>query len=100
MATIVDIEKYRKEIEAAKAAEWKRMGYTHSPAPTYEMKEGKKFVKIIEVGQGGFRHVHCFVDFEGNIYKPASFNKPAKGIRGNINNEKKPLLCGEYYKVR
>jgi hypothetical protein len=100
MVTIDDIEKYRKEIEAAKAAEWKRMGFTHAPAPTYEMKEGKKFVKIVEVGQNGWRCVHCFVDFEGNIYKPASFNRPAKHIRGNIKNDKKPLLAGEYYMVR
>ncbi len=97
MATTVDIEKYVKEIQAAKAAEWLRMGFTHAPAPTYEMHEGKKFVKIVEVGQGGFRCVHCFVDFEGNIYKPACFKRPAKHIRGNINNEKKPLLAGEFY---
>jgi hypothetical protein len=42
--------------------------------------------------------VHCFLDNEGNIYMAASWNKPAKGIRGNINNDKKPLLGRDYYK--
>lgn len=43
---------------------------------------GKKFIKI---SKGNM--VKVFVDYEGNIYKPASHATPAKGIRGTIYDE-------------
>ena len=41
--------------------------------------------------------VYCFVDFDGNIYKYADWNRPAKGIRGHINL---PQECCEKYSVK
>jgi hypothetical protein len=43
---------------------------------------GKKYIKI-----SNGRSVKVFVDYEGNIYKPASHASPAKGIRGTIYDE-------------
>lgn len=30
--------------------------------------------------------VYCFVDFEGNIYKAATWSSPAKHVRGHVDN--------------
>jgi hypothetical protein len=92
------ISEYVDEIQAAKKAEWKRLGYTFAPAPTYSFTTGKRFFKITEKSNGS-NSVHCFVEIEtGDIYKAAGFSAPAKGIRGNINDDKKPLLCGDFYR--
>jgi hypothetical protein len=46
------------------------------------VKPGKKFIKLVNSDS-----VFAFVEIEtGNIFKPASFAAPAKGIRGNINS--------------
>ena len=31
--------------------------------------------------------VYCFIDFEGNIYKAASWKTPAKGVRASVFDE-------------
>jgi len=93
MKTIND---YVQEIKEASDAEWKRLGYT-LPAPTFHVEQGSKYARIVctTFGSGS---AHCFVDAEGNIYKCASWKTPAKGIRGNINNDKKPLLGYQFYR--
>lgn len=51
---------------------------------TYITKAGTKFVKIVREGS-----VVAFIEkATGNIFKPASWQAPAKGIRGNIFSEK------------
>jgi hypothetical protein len=62
-------------------------------------KSGSKYIKLIENSLGSDR-VHCFLDTNGNIYKAESWRKPAKGIRGHIDNDKKPLLLGDYYNYK
>ena len=45
---------------------------------------GKKYLKVVSDGS-----VRFFVDAtNGNIYKPASYAAPAKGVRGNVLSEK------------
>lgn len=44
---------------------------------------GKKYLKVVSDGS-----VKFFVDGDGNIFKPASWAAPAKGIRGNLFSEK------------
>ena len=89
-------EDYVKEIKEASDAEWKRNGYTLAP-PEFSIMRGSKYIRIVRTTFGS-KSVHCFLDADGNIYKSASWKTPAKGIRGNINNEKKPLLGYDYYR--
>ena len=44
------------------------------------VKKGRKYYKVITDNS-----VHCFVDVKnGDVYKPASWNKPAKHVRYNL----------------
>lgn len=91
-------EDYLQEVQAAKDAEHNRLGYVF-PKSVFRLSKGKKFIKVIENAQGSDR-VHCFIDMQGNLYKSETWSRPAKGIRGNINNDKKPLLLGDFYRYR
>ena len=96
-------EDYLAEVKAASDAEWNRKGFT-LPAPVFSLECGRKFIRVVmaypqanNVQILGSRSVHCFLDNDGNIYKASSWKIPAKGIRGNINNDKKPLLGWQFY---
>ncbi len=56
-------------------------------APTYAVKSGSKFHKIVCVEKDGRQHVHSFVDASDNLYKAASWATPAKGVRYNLNTD-------------
>ena len=78
--------------------------YEMNMHPRFAYREGGKFYKIIE-GQGEAflktlrGSVFAFVDkVTGDIYKPAGYNAPAKGIRGNIFDDKVPLTARELYR--
>jgi hypothetical protein len=49
--------------------------------------KGRKYYKVVITSNNGQGQasVYCFIDKEGNIYKPATWKAPAKGIRGHIN---------------
>jgi hypothetical protein len=91
-------EDYLQEVQTAHHAMHDRLGYTF-PKSTFRLSYGSKYIKLIENSLGSDR-VHCFLDNEGNIYKAESWRKPAKGIRGHIDNDKKPLLLGDYYNYK
>lgn len=88
-------EDYLQEVKEASDADWTANKYT-LPAPTFHLEVGSKYIRVVRTTFGS-RSVHCFLDKEGNIYKASSWKIPAKGIRGNINNDKKPLRGWEYY---
>lgn len=91
-------EDYIKELTAYSDADWQHKGYNMEKKPVYTVMHGQKFDKVI-VETFGSKSVHCFIDrSNGDLYKPASWNARAKGVRGNINNAKKPFLCGEFYR--
>ena len=93
------IETYVAAIQTAQQVEWNALKYW-MPVPVYSIITGKRFHKVVRTSPpstGG--SAHCFVEIAtGDIYKPASWNAPAKGVRGNIQNEKRPLLCVDYYR--
>ena len=59
----------------------------------FAIEEGQKYYKIVngyvsEDGRIEQRGVHAFVDKKtGDIYKPASWRAPAKGVRFNVLND-------------
>jgi MoaA/NifB/PqqE/SkfB family radical SAM enzyme len=44
---------------------------------------GRKYIKLVEETYGQ-RSVYCFIDYDGNIYKAASWAAPAKHVRGSV----------------
>ena len=55
----------------------------YSMKKEFVVEEGKKYFKIIHVGNG--RSIHAFVDIQnGDLYKAASWKAPAKGVRFNL----------------
>jgi hypothetical protein len=44
---------------------------------------GRKYIRIVEESYGS-RSVYCFLDYDGNIYKSASWKTPAKHVRGSV----------------
>ena len=71
--------------------------WTIGGAPKFTKKIGEKFIKISSVAPGS-NSAFAFIDLNGNIYKPASFRVPAKGIRGNIYDENAPITSWEFYR--
>ena len=55
-------------------------------AEQYNYSLGGRYIKVFKEKDGKARSVFAFVDGDGNIYKPASWNAPAKGVRGRIEN--------------
>ena len=54
--------------------------YSYSREYNVTVKKGRKYFKVITENS-----VHCFVDVKnGNVYKPESYNKPAKHVRYNL----------------
>ena len=51
----------------------------------FYIESGRKYHKIIMETGDGSRSVHAFVDKKtGEVYKPASFKSPAKGVRFDL----------------
>ena len=89
-------EKFFKGCDEISGVAHERNGFTF-PRDKFEYKVGRRYIKVIQ----GYS-VHSFVDMKegsgyGNVLKAAGFNKPAKGARGNIFDEKNGLgRMGEY----
>ena len=63
----------------------------------FKIYEGRKYYKIVQQDYDTFQNrneyrdgsVHCFVDKKtGDVYKPASWNKPAKHVRYTFQDSK------------
>lgn len=92
--TIEQIQAYVNEIEVAIRKEYDEQ-YPNLEYPTFEIQSGSKYHRIV-IHQPQ-TSAYCFVDHFGNIYKCAGWKVPAKGIRGHILAEKKPLLGYQFY---
>ena len=64
----------------------------------YIYETGRKYLKVIKVDtDDDHRCVEAFIDRQtGDLYKPASWNKPAKGIRFNLLDKES---CEKLFKV-
>jgi len=57
----------------------------------YIYETGRKYFKVIKVEESFTSHtcVEAFIDRQtGDLYKPASYRKPAKGARYNLRDQK------------
>lgn len=62
-----------------------RFGSSQTPLKvSYEM--GTKYVKVIS-GPYGKQAIHAFIDFSGNIYRPATERMPKKPVLGSIYDD-------------
>ena len=46
-------------------------------------KVGSKYIRVWSNSRGS-RSAYCFIDYQGRIYKPATWKAPAKHARGSI----------------
>lgn len=93
------LDDYLNAIRKAQDEHWEQMKFT-IPKDEFSVTEGKRFWKIVSKGPGQqYGSVHCFVEREtGDIYKAATFNSPAKGVRGNITAKDRPVTLRDYYR--
>ena len=54
--------------------------YENGQYPSYEFTVGRKYIRVVSSGVAAY----CFLDHEGNIYKPDGWKRPARHIRGSI----------------
>lgn len=66
---------------------------------TFDYTKGQKFYKVWEYLCNKQKCIFCFIDENGNIYKPQGINNMAKGVRGNLDAFR-PLEIGQVYKRR
>jgi hypothetical protein len=73
---------FMEELDRGTNEYWKRARFTIGK-PVFSLStRGSKYFKITSDNS-----VYCFIDKEtGDIYKPASWRGPAKGVRANLNN--------------
>ena len=61
-----------------------KVGGYDAPVYKFVIESGRKYHKLI-MDANGSRSVHAFVDRKsGEVFKPASFKSPAKGVRFNL----------------
>ena len=53
-----------------------------------------KYIRVWYIS-GSQKSVWAFVDYDGNIYKPAGWKAPYKSVRGNIENP--PMVYRDLY---
>ena len=73
-----DVEERVYKLAEYVLADYNKCGYNSDFK--VEVKKGRKYFKVITDNS-----VHCFVDVKnGNVFKPESWNKPAKHVRYNL----------------
>ena len=68
---------------AAVLADNYQKSFPESKPLVFTVEEARKYIKIWKEVPNN-RSIHAFIDKEGNVYKPASYKAPAKGIRYNL----------------
>lgn len=64
----------------------------------FELTRGVAYDKIFATMYGS-KSIHCFVQRKnGDLLKAATYKAPAKGKRGSIFDQKRPVQCGDFYR--
>lgn len=79
------------EYHQRKIAEIDNEGVDHE----FYIESGRKYHKLIHQSRaGGSRSIHAFIDKKtGEVFKPASWKAPAKGVRYNLLDEQSREDC-------
>lgn len=95
------LESYINKLKEANDADFMEnypRTFADNNQPWFEYTRGAKWVKVLRCDKAQ-RSAFCFIDpTNGDIYKAANWNTPAKGVRGNIFNDKLPLTGGALYR--
>ena len=76
----------RAELSAYAAEQLAGIANGTEPLMKFRLSEGKKYWKVIQQNpnsEGGYSDgsVTAFISFKGEVFKPASWKAPAKGVR-------------------
>ena len=76
----------RAELSAYAAEQLAGIANGTEPLMKFRLSEGKKYWKVIQQNpnsEGGYSDasVVAFISFKGEVFKPASWSAPAKGVR-------------------
>ena len=84
------VEKWVWQLCRALEASYDRRYPNSSDPVTFRMESGRKYWKIMQ-NHGG---VHAFIDKKtGEVYKPASWRGPAKGVRYDLRIIREREAC-------
>ena len=90
----LNVRKYTLMLCDALLMDFNRRG--HTLEYKFYIESGRKYHKIVMECEDGSRSVHAFVDKKtGEVYKPASFKAPAKGVRFNLLSIESREKCFE-----
>ena len=91
MVTDAQLDTFLAGCKARREAYNVESGYTDATV-TMGFRRASRYIKVFMNNS-----IFCFIDQNGDILKPASFNVPAKHARGNLNDDKQGLgLIGPY----
>ena len=81
----LNIRKYCLMLCDALVDNFKSRNNNSSSDYKFYIESGRKYHKLIMETGSGSRSVHAFIDRKsGEVFKPASFKAPAKGVRFNL----------------
>ena len=81
----LNVRKYTLMLCDALLDNFKRRNNGGTSDYKFYVESGRKYLRVIMETEAGSRSIHAFVDKKtGDVYKPASFKAPAKGIRFNL----------------
>ena len=90
------LDRYLKRIQEENNKIYQQR-YPNLNLPVYTYTKGSKFIKVIQVTNQQI--VYSFIDKNtGDLYKAATWRVPADGVRGNIYQDKYPILFEDLYK--
>ncbi len=71
--------------DTIKSAEFKKQGYAYPGNEVMVLLHGRKYLRVVMLVNGEVHQVEAFIDeTTGDIYKPDSWTRPAKHVRGNV----------------
>jgi len=81
----LNIRKYTLMLCDALLDNFKSKNNSKTDGYKFYIESGRKYHRIIMETFAGSRGIHAFVDKKtGDVYKPASWKAPAKGVRFNL----------------